>query len=220
MLAGWGHRLRAGPSHLWQLYNDWRLNVDTMPDGAAPMVPEPFERDGRPDYRAHYQSANYLYLQQIARIIRPVPNQLTLYDLGCGKGRALCVMARLPFKKVVGVDLSEELCEAARQNAARMSGRVAPVEIVCADATAADASNGHVYFLFNPFGAPTLQAVLENIEQSLGKAPRSVTFVYYHAVHESVLEAAGWLEPYYVLPTLSGLRVSFWRNTRGLTRAG
>ena len=213
LLQRWAHRLRAVPSHLVQRLSDWFLNVDTMEDSeSGPMVPEFFVRDGSSDYRNHYQSTNYLYLQRIARLLRPTPNQSVFYDIGCGKGRVLCVMARLPFKRVVGIDLSESLCEGARRNAARMRGRVAPIDVVCADATLADVSDGHVYFFFNPFGPPTLRTVIDNIERSLRSSPRDVTVIYYHALHEDVLRATPWLEQYHVLPTLSGMRVSFWRN--------
>lgn len=38
------------------------------------------------------------------------------FDIGCGKGRAMCVAAHYGFTKISGVDISEELCVAARKN--------------------------------------------------------------------------------------------------------
>lgn len=205
------HRLRAGPSHVWQRLNDWWLNVDTTHD--LRDVAESFASDGGADYRAQYQGANYVYLELMARLLtRDAPHRRVFYDVGCGKGRPLCVMARHAFKKVVGVELREELCQAARENARKLRGRIVPIEVVCADATTADLSDGDVYFFFNPFGAPTLALVLESIERSLQVAPRDVILVYYNAVHERVLDESGWLSCYHILPTLSGMRVSFWRN--------
>jgi SAM-dependent methyltransferase len=207
------HRLRAGPSHVWQLLNDWWLNIDTMHDPGA--SPEAFLHDGVSDYRGHYQGANYLYLQQIARLLTlHARHRLVFYDIGCGKGRPLCVMARHPFAKVVGVELRGDLCDAARENARNLRGRVAPIEIVQGDACSVDLRAGDVYFFFNPFGAPTLERVLDAIEQSLTPAPRDVTLVYYNALHEHVFQACSWLENYHVLPTHSGVHVSFWRNRR------
>lgn len=214
-----GHRLRAGPSHVWQVLNDWWLNIETTHDPHA--VSEDCERGGVVDYRSHYQGANYLYLEQIARLLtREAPNRLVFYDVGCGKGRPLCVMARHAFRKVVGVELRENLCAIARQNAARLRGRVAPIDVMCADAADADYSDGHVFFFFNPFGAPTLRAVLDCIERSLRGAPRQVTLIYYNAEHESVLESCPWLYRRGLLPTFSGVRVSFWRNRPGLASTG
>jgi SAM-dependent methyltransferase len=205
------HRLRAGPSHVWQMLNDWWLNIDTTHDPEA--VSEECEREGLSDYRAQYQGANYLYLEQIARLLtRDSPNRLTFYDVGCGKGRPLCVAARHAFRKVVGVELREDLCEAARENARKLRGRVAPIEVVCGDAGNVDYSDGDVFFFFNPFGAPTLRAVMDSIHRSLTLAPRRVRMIYYNAVHEEVLRECPWLECYGLLPTFSGVRVSFWRN--------
>lgn len=202
------------------MLNDWWLNIETAHDPLA--VSEEYERGGRFDYRAHYQGANYLYLEQIARrLTRGAPNQLVFYDVGCGKGRPLCVMARHAFRKVVGVELRESLCAIARENARQLRGRLAPIEVVCADAAHVDYSDGHVFFFFNPFGAPTLQAVLDGIEASLQRAPRQVTLIYYNAVHEPVLDGCPWLHNQGVLPTFSGVRVSFWRNRQGSAqRAG
>jgi SAM-dependent methyltransferase len=206
-----GHRLRAGPSHMWQWLNDWWLNIDTMHN--PELGPEAYERDGAADYRCQYQGANYLYLVHIARMLtRDAPHQLVFYDVGCGKGRPLCVMARHPFKKVIGVELSADLCETARENAERLRGRVAPIEILNADAGTADLADGNVYFFFNPFGPPTFRRVLASIERSLERAPRRVTLVYYNALHEHVFQSCPWLVRYHVLPTLSGVRVSFWHN--------
>jgi SAM-dependent methyltransferase len=165
------------------------------------------------DYNSGYQGANYFYLRRIAHMVRPdVPNQINFYDVGCGKGRALCVMARQPFKKVVGIELREELCHVARDNAANLRGRRAPIEIVCADAVEADISDGHVYFLYNPFGRSTLSRVLDNIERSLVGSPRRVNIVYYNAVCEDLFSSRSWLERYHVLPTFSGVPISMWRN--------
>lgn len=208
----WGHRLRAVPSHVWQLCNDMSLNVTTMSDQTDVT-------DGRHDgvnmldYNSGYQGANYLYLWRIAHMVRPdAPNQVNFYDVGCGKGRALCVMARHPFKKVVGIEISEELCRVARANSSRLRGRLAPIEVVCANAVDADLSDGHVYFLYNPFGRSTLTRVLDNIERSLEVAPRRIILVYYNSVCESLFASRPWLERYHVLPTLSGVPVSLWRN--------
>lgn len=208
------HRLRAVPSHVLQVCSDRLLNIATLPDsGVEQAIAQRFENDATRDYQTRFMSANYLYLHRIAELVKPeVPGESVFYDLGCGKGRALCVMARYPFKKVVGVELRAELCESARDNAARLRGRVAPIEIVQGDATRPEFADGDVYFFYNPFGAPTFMKVLRNLERSLERDPRRLTLVYYNALHEEVLDACLWLERYHVLPTFSGVPISFWRS--------
>lgn len=208
------HRLRAAPSHVLQVCSDRLLNIATLPDSSAEeAMAERFENDALRDYRTRFQSANYLYLHRIVELVKPVvPGKSVFYDLGCGKGRVLCVMARHPFKKVVGVELRPELCASARDNAARLRGRAAPIEVVQGDATRPEFARGDVYFFYNPFGAPTFAKVLRNLERSLERAPRRITLVYYNALHEALLDACPWLERYHVLPTFSGVPIGFWRS--------
>jgi len=206
-----GHRLRAGPSQAWQRLNDWWLNIETTHN--PEHEPEVHERDGEADYWCHYQGANYLHLYQIAHLLTDgAANTRVFYDIGCGKGRPLCVMARYPFVKVVGVELRQELCTIAENNARNLRGRVAPIEVRCEDAAASDISDGDIFFFFNPFGPPTFKHVLAAIERSLEVRPRKLTLIYYNAVFEEVFQACSWLERVHVLPTLSGLRVSFWHS--------
>lgn len=158
-----------------------------------------------------YASPDYWYVYRIARMLKPGPEDV-FYDLGSGKGRILCVMARKCLQKCVGVELFEPLCETARRNAERLRGRKSSVEVTCEDAAKADVSDGTIYFMFNPFGPETMRDVLGNIESSLSKNPRHITIVYHNAVYEAVLEESSWLERYQSFQTVSGMRTSFWRN--------
>ena len=45
----------------------------------------------------------------------------TFVDIGAGKGRAMLLAAEMPFRKVIGVELNEELAHIAQRNAARWS---------------------------------------------------------------------------------------------------
>jgi hypothetical protein len=122
-------------------------------------------------------------------------------------------MAQRSIKKVVGVELAEDLCDCAKKNAVSMRGRRTPIVIRCQDAATADLSAGTIYFMFHPFGADTLRAVCQNVRHSLITCPRRVRVVYYNAVHEDVLESGGWLKKYHEFATQSGLRVTFWSNS-------
>jgi predicted RNA methylase len=133
-------------------------------------------------------------------------------DLGCGMGRIVCVAARGPVRKCIGVELLEPLCEIARRNAASLRGRKATIQIVCGDATTVDLSEGTIYFMFNPFGADTLRDTLENIRGSLSQKPRAIKIAYYNAQFVAVLEALEWLVKVRELETFGGHRVTFWEN--------
>lgn len=206
---------------VWTKLNDLALNIDTEPDvplrklleAGRPYLRGEFSEKAKYQDNVWYESPDYWCIRKVAGIIKPRRGgREVFYDLGSGKGRILCVMARQPFAKVVGVELFEDLCAAARQNALRLRGHKAPIEIVCADAARADLSQGTVFFMFNPFGADTLREVLANLERSLREHPRRIVIVYYHDVHAHLLQSCPWLENFHAFQTATRRRVSFWRN--------
>jgi len=205
--------------------NELALNIGTEPDiplrDLVRAGPSSFPGDFSEKAKYHdnicYESPDYWCIRKIAKMIKPQAEATAVfYDLGSGKGRVLCMMARQPFKKVVGVELFECLCEAARKNVQGMRGRKAPIEIVCEDATRADISDGTVYFMFHPFGADTMREVLANIKISLSSNPRNITIIYYNPVHEDVLKSCTWLHEYSAFYTLTRRRVSFWSNLEAM----
>ncbi len=216
-----GRLLRALKS-LWTTCNEVALNIDTHSNrpGTSPVSdsfrpwwfgPQSERAVHRDNY--DYASPDYWYLRKVIRILKLRPEDV-VYDIGAGKGRFLCMAARQQVRKCVGVELSDSLCAAARDNASRLRGRCAPIEIVCEDACAAPLSDGTVYFLFNPFGPDTMRVTLANIERSLSGNPRDIVIVYYNPTHASVFESCGWLHMAYEFRTRGELRVTFWSNCR------
>lgn len=114
-------------------------------------------------------------------------------EIGCGMGRVLCLLARRPVRKCIGIELSEALAAQSERNVRRVRGRCAPVEVVAADAIFADYDEGTAFFLFNSFGPATLQAVLERIRASVEQRPRPIRIMYVNPMHEDLFESAGWL---------------------------
>jgi SAM-dependent methyltransferase len=207
---------------LWAMCNDAALNIHTTPP-AEPAASTQLtgrtagqEGDVRPrhDDSARYEVPDYLYLRRVVRALKPGPEDV-IFDLGCGMGRFLCLMARRKVRKCVGVELLPQLCEAARKNSAQLRGRRAPIEIRCGDAATADPSEGTIYYLFNPFGPATMSEVLANIRGTLSRNPRNITIVYYNSVHEELFENSGWLEKYHAFRVQSGMAVTFWRSRQG-----
>jgi SAM-dependent methyltransferase len=87
----------------------------------------------------------------------------SLVDIGCGKGRLLCLAARRQLLKAVGVDISAELCDIARSNALKLRGRRTPIIVHQCSAEQFDYTAATVFFLFNPFHERTLDATLTKI---------------------------------------------------------
>ena len=158
-----------------------------------------------------YSTPDYWYVYKVARLLKLDPEDV-FFDIGCGMGRILCVLARHKIRKCVGIELFEDLCEAARSNGVRLRGRKAPIEIIRADAAVADLSEGTVYFMFNPFGAETLRDVLDNIGKSLTRNPRDIKIVYYNSVHEACFQSSAWLQKFHSFNTITKRKVTFWKN--------
>lgn len=136
-------------------------------------------------------------------------------DIGCGKGRIVCCAARFKIRKAVGVDLDGALCRIARENAQRLRGRVADIEIIHAPAQECDYTQCTQFFLFNPFGEQTLRQVVSVISRSIQEQPRPVQIVYVNPAYDHVLAQ----HPRFVLADRWRWRpwgrlkfdVSFWR---------
>jgi len=108
-------------------------------------------------------------------------------DFGCGKGRVLYLASRYPFQRIIGVDLSRQMIEAARRN---LRGRP-HVQLEVANAAEwpvpDDLSFG---FLHNPFPDPVFEAVAGNLLESLGRKPRTFRLIYRrpHRMHAYLLD--------------------------------
>jgi SAM-dependent methyltransferase len=107
-------------------------------------------------------------------------------DFGAGKGRALLMAAQYPFKRVVGIEISDRLSRQAQRNVARWSG-----PLVCADIDirTGDASryvippDATVFYFYNPFHGQPLMTVLDAIGRSRMVAPRRIWVVFNNTAH-------------------------------------
>ena len=140
----------------------------------------------------HYEPLDYPFLFKCIGALELKADDV-VYEIGCGMGRVVCVMARRRVARCVGIELSDELAARARQNVASMRGRKSPVDVHALDATFADYSDGTAFYIFNSFGPTTLAAVLDRIRDTLRDNPRPIRVLYVNPIHEDVLESAGWL---------------------------
>ncbi len=128
----------------------------------------------------------------------PVPlDGFTFIDLGSGKGRTLLMASCYPFRRIIGVELLEELHAIALQNMA--SYRSQRQNCFRIEAHAGDArrfefpAEPTVLYLFNPFPRHVWREVLANLQRSLAAAPRQVYAVYHNPVHQDILRGERWL---------------------------
>lgn len=168
------HALRWVRHHIHERWQERRLGIDTAAfddwKGSAP-------RDDCHDY----EPLAYACIERAVDLLDIRPGAETFLDYGCGKGRAVVVAATRPFRRVIGVDLVEPLCEVARGNVRRAARhfRCRDVEVVAADATQYRLPDDvSVVYLYNPFWDDTLRAVQQRILDSLQASPRRLRILY------------------------------------------
>jgi SAM-dependent methyltransferase len=154
---------------------DWRHDVQTRAD--------PFE-DLR-DWSAGYP---YLPIRPSAarRVLRSLPirdhSDYTFVDLGSGKGRMLLIASEFQFRRVVGVEMREDLHAQALENVQRFrhpNTRRSEIECALVDATRYDFPAGNlVVYLFNPFGAQVVENVFRRLDATFEQQPRDIFIVY------------------------------------------
>jgi 16S rRNA G966 N2-methylase RsmD len=140
----------------------------------------------------HYATMCYSTIHRVLDHLSLTPSDVFL-DLGSGKGRVLCCAAHRQVKKVIGVEISKELCRIAEVNLARMRYRVSAVEVMNRNAQEFDFHGATAMFLFNPFGPSTVEAVLDQIERSRNSHPMRIAYV--NPLYDSILAQRKWLRP-------------------------
>jgi SAM-dependent methyltransferase len=105
------------------------------------------------------------------------PAAYSFVDIGAGKGRALLLASELPFRKVIGVELSAELARIAQANVQRWK-RVArpncPIHVLQQDALRfCWPRTSLLVFLYNPFACELIEQLLERLEAAAGRGHAS-----------------------------------------------
>ncbi|GAC1425182.1 MAG: hypothetical protein NVSMB5_19460 [Candidatus Velthaea sp.] len=123
-----------------------------------------------------------------------VPERTVLLDLGCGKGRVLAVASELPFRAVIGIELSATVARMAEANMQivrrNFPGRP-PITVVAGDAVEYPfPASPLAIFLYNPFGEAPIARLRARIEEALETSDRPITVVYYNPVWGAVFDAS------------------------------
>ena len=146
--------------------------------------------------RRHYEPSGW---RQLARALkgRPIGPDEVFLDYGSGKGRIVYQAARLPFGRVLGVEISEQLTEIARRNIERNRDRLrcGEVTLTCADVVDFEVPDDVTYaYLYNSFVGRTFEVALDGLVRSYDRRPRSLTLIYTHPLLAHVLAAHGRFE--------------------------
>jgi predicted RNA methylase len=150
-------------------------------------------------YGRHYTATPS---ESIHNAIRALPEDLrdfTFVDLGCGKGRVLLVAADYAFKEIIGVEFARELVHIACANCQGVNR----VKVLVDDAANFKLPSGKlVVYMFNPFGGPVMDAVIQNLLQH----DELVYVIYYNPLCEQMFDC----EPRFV-PLQGCFNTRIWK---------
>lgn len=142
-----------------------------------------------------------LFHEMIAALVQHTNldfKEFTFVDLGSGKGRTLLMASDYPFRKIVGIELLQNLHQIAQKNLEQYqssSQKCFSLESICADATTFPIPEGPlILYLFNPFPESGLRRTIAKIDQDLSRTPRPAYVLYHNPQLESVLSENGRFE--------------------------
>ncbi|WP_113704535.1 methyltransferase domain-containing protein [Nonomuraea lactucae] len=143
--------------------------------------------------RVYYAALNWRALRR-ALPRAEVGDGDVFIDFGSGMGRVIVEASRYPFRKVIGVELSEELTRIARDNirTMRVRRRCGEIELIASDVLDYDIPDDvTVAFFNNPFRGRIFSDVIDRLLESADRAPRPVRLIYGNPLEEPYLLGTG-----------------------------
>lgn len=151
------HEIRSGVIH------------DAMNNGYSAVAPSVFREASRrwratlPAFAARVEAYSFV-------------------DVGAGKGRALLLAAELPFRKVIGVELSEELARTARKNITvwkRLARPQANIRAMHGDAAEfCWPRTPLLVYLNNPFDCVLVERLASQLATAAASGPGLIDILY------------------------------------------
>lgn len=135
-------------------------------------------------------------------------------DFGSGKGRSLFAASNFPFAKVIGVEFNRFLHDTAVMNTTTYQSDKQlcfDIEPVHADAIAFEIPNHPmVYYFYDPFAAPVMRPVVDNILRKLKENGQKCYVIYFNPVFAEYFE-----ESYLFRRIAEGSEFEkYWNRTR------
>jgi hypothetical protein len=119
-------------------------------------------------------------------------------DFGSGKGPAVLVAATFPFRRAIGVEISDDLTRSARANLARsrLHPRAGSVEFIATDVLDYEIPDDlSVVYLYNPFTGLLFARFIERLLRSLERRPRPLRLIYNYPFEHSYVIETGRFRP-------------------------
>ena len=156
------HLLRVKLDRSWRQFTERReerrLSIDT---GGNVQLKDLGITDER---FVSYEASRFNHFHRLMRAAGLQNFDGAFLDIGSGKGRAVVLAATYPFRRVIGVEISDQLQSIARQNIERARPKLAckDIELVTCDASAYEIPDDVIaIYFFNPFYPSVLSSYLD-----------------------------------------------------------
>lgn len=137
----------------------------------------------------HYAPGGNIYLTRLLKRMK-IKNSDSIIDLGCGLGSPMLYMMKFPFRKISGVEYSNELYEVCKSNFNKLNNP--RLNVFYGDAGDFNSFDDYNYiFMFNPFGLTIMSKVLDSIHKSYSNNPRIITLIYKNPVFDKEIIETG-----------------------------
>ncbi len=139
-----------------------------------------------------YMPSNPYFLDNIFDYISKNYNleKMAFLDYGSGMGRVLYYAHKYNFKKYVGIEFAEELCN--KSNHFFKTQGIKDINIINIDASKYLVDDDiNIFYLFNPFVGDVLNKVLDNIDLSFSRSNRTILIVYLNPICKNLVIERG-----------------------------
>lgn len=152
------------------------------------------------EFATHYEPTPVDEAEALLDALPLPPARTTFVDLGSGMGRVVLLAAERPYRQVIGVEISPALHEVAKENRDRYPRerlRSHDIRLVRADAATFTFPRGDLaVYLYNPFRAPVMEAVVARLAAHRG----AVTLAYHTALERALIDDRPGFTPVVTYP--------------------
>lgn len=153
-----------------------------------------------------YSAVNHDFFREIMRAIPLDLTRYTFVDVGAGKGAAVLMASDFPFKRLMGIELNQDLVDIARNNVVQFNHRIG--RSLNPEWFAGDYFQWNIpdepclFFLNNPFPEALSLQALEHLERLLAHHPHPTLLVFRKAPKSSGdhLNRSGFWKPIRLAP--------------------
>ncbi len=197
LLPNWGLRVAFFSAwHEWR--GEWKYQIATTGN----LKLEGLSITGSNRLSAtEYMPVNYSLLEDILHHVPKEARDGVFLDIGCGKGRAMCVAAANGFHKVVGIDIAKELINDAEINLQSIHNQYKNTEssLQWIDVVEYEIPKDiSCVFLFNPFEQNIVETLIRKLLNRGSKTSTPLYVLYASPQYAESFLRNGFTEIYHV----------------------